>query len=417
MIAFKHQNESYDRNKTDKQKGMQMEQKRITWIDGLRGAASLFIVFHHFIMGYYPAAYKGAEGVPHLKEGVEAAFSQSLAGFFVTGDLWVSVFCLISGFVIAYQVFHMKDEKQLSKSLLKRYPRLMLPVFALSAVVYVMLHLNLFYNGPASMLSGSEWLAEFYQNKTTLYDLFFSSIVDTWIVGMSTLYSNAFWMLAELFAGSFMAYILAVMGRGMNKRMLYVYIGAVLLYLSINSRLTDFALGVLAAYIVERFGERIKSHEKACICVGILILTAALVFGAYPVGHEPDNAYRILNHLPDRLNPIYFYHMLAAALLVMGIWLLEPLGKALSLKPVLFLGKISYSLYLVHIPVIYSLSAWLLVRFMAKTGNYNFSAGLSFIISLPVMIFLAWLFHRFIERNCTKLINKTVAKLEEEVSH
>ena len=46
--------------------------------------------------------------------------------------------------------------------------------------------------------------------------------------------------------------------------MLYVYIGAVLLYLSINSRLTDFALGVLAAYIVERFGERIKSHEKAC---------------------------------------------------------------------------------------------------------------------------------------------------------
>lgn len=141
------------------------------------------------------------------------------------------------------------------------------------------------------------------------------------------------------------------------------------------------------------------------------------MFGAYPVGHEPDNAYRILNHLPDRLNPIYFYHMLAAALLVMGIWLLEPLGKALSLKPVLFLGKISYSLYLVHIPVIYSLSAWLLVRFMAKTGNYNFSAGLSFIISLPVMIFLAWLFHRFIERNCTKLINKTVAKLEEEVSN
>lgn len=393
-----------------------MEQKRITWIDGLRGAASLFIVFHHFIMGYYPAAYKGAEGLPHLQKGVEAAFSQSLPGFFVTGDLWVSVFCLISGFVIANQVFHMKDEKQFSRSLLKRYPRLMLPVFALSAVVYVMLHLNLFYNGPASLLSGSEWLAEFYQNKTTLYDLFFSSIVDTWIVGMSTLYSNAFWMLAELFAGSFMAYILAAMGRGMNKRMLYVYIGAVLLYLSTNSRLTDFALGVLAAYIIERFGERMKAHKKACVCAGILMLGTAFVLGAYPVGHEPDNAYRILNHLPDRLNPVYFYHMLAAALLIMGIWLLEPLGKALSGKPVLFLGKISYSLYLVHIPVIYSLSAWLLVRFMAGTGNYNLSAGLSFAISLPVMILLAWLFYRFIEKNCTRLINKAVDKLAEEES-
>lgn len=392
-----------------------MEQKRITWIDGLRGVASLFIVFHHFIMGYYPAAYKGAEGVPHLQEGVEAAFSQSLPGFFVTGDLWVSVFCLISGFVIAYQVFHMKEERQLSRSLLKRYPRLMLPVFALSAIVYVMLHLELFYNGPASLLSGSEWLAQFYQNKTTLYDLFFSSIVDTWIVGMSTLYSNAFWMLAELFAGSFMAYVLAAMGRGMNQRMLYVYIGAVLLYLSTNSRLTDFALGVLLAYIAEQFGERIESRKKVCICAGILLLAAAVVMGAYPVGHEPDNAYRILNHLPKRLNPVYFYHMLAAASLVAGIWFLKPLGKALSKKPVLFLGKISYSLYLVHIPILYSLTAWLLVRFMAKTGNYNLSAGLSFAISLVAILVSAWLFYRFIERNCTRLINRIADKLSEEV--
>ena len=391
-----------------------MGQKRITWIDGLRGAASLFIIFHHFIMGYYPAAYEGAGGVPHLRNGAEAAFSQSLPGFFVTGDLWVSVFCLISGFVIAYQVFHMKDEKQLSRSMLKRYPRLMLPVFALSAIVYVMLHLNLFYNGPASLLSGSEWLAQFYQNKTTLYDLFFSSIVDTWVVGMATLYSNAFWMLADLFAGSFMAYVLAAMGRGMNRKMLYVYIGAALMYLSANSRLADFALGVLAAYIVEQFGESIQSHKKICAVTGVLMLAAALIFGAYPVGHAPDNAYRILNHLPDRLNPVYFYHMLAAFFLIMGIWLLKPVGRALSLKPVLFLGKISYSLYLVHIPILYSLTARLLVTFMARTGKYNLSAGLSFSISLPVILLLAWLFYRVIEGNCTRIINLAVEKLEEK---
>ena len=57
MIALKHQNESYDRNKTDKQKGMQMEQKRITWIDGLRGAASLFIVFHRGMSAFRLVLY------------------------------------------------------------------------------------------------------------------------------------------------------------------------------------------------------------------------------------------------------------------------------------------------------------------------------------------------------------------------
>jgi peptidoglycan/LPS O-acetylase OafA/YrhL len=390
-----------------------MEKKRITWIDGLKGAASLFVVFHHFIMGYYPAAYQGAAAMTHLSGNLEINFAQSPLAFFTIGDLWVSVFCLVSGFVISYQVFHMTQTGQFSKSLLKRYPRLMLPVFALSAIVYVMLHLNLFWNGQAAMLSGSEWLAQFYQNKTTISDLLFSSIADTWIVGMATLYSNAFWMLADLFAGSFMAYILAAMGRGMNGRILYVYIGVALVYLSTNSRLTNFALGVLIAYIIERFGERIQIHKNIGVMVGGIMIITSVILGAYPVGCEPTNAYRFLNHLPDRLNPVYFYHMLAAALLVMGIYLFRPLAKLLSSRPFLFLGKISYSIYIIHIPVLFSLSAWLLTRLMAMTHHYNRSAGLVFIISMLVIVSLAWVFYQLVEKNSSKLIQWGVDKLTE----
>jgi peptidoglycan/LPS O-acetylase OafA/YrhL len=270
-----------------------MGKKRITWIDGLKGVASLFVVCHHFIMGYYPAAYQGAEAVTHFSGNLEIKFAQSPLAFFTIGDFWVSVFCLVSGLVISYQVMHMTQNRQFSKSLLKRYPRLMLPVFALSAIVYVMLHLNLFWNGPAAMLSGSEWLAQFYQNKTTISDLLLSSIADTWIVGMSTMYSNAFWMLADLFAGSFMAYILAAMGREMNNRILYVYIGVAVVYLSTNSRLTNFALGVLIAYIIERFGEKIQIYKNACIIAGGLMIFISVILGSYPVGCEPTNAYRL----------------------------------------------------------------------------------------------------------------------------
>lgn len=390
-----------------------METKRITWIDGLRGVASLFIVFHHFIMGYYPAAYQGAQALTHMEGGVEAEFSQSPLAFFAIGDLWVSVFCLVSGFVISYQVFHMTDEKQFSRSLLKRYPRLMLPVFALSAIVFVMLHLNLFFNTQAAALTGSEWLAQFYQDKTTLSDLIFSSIADTWIVGYSTLYSNAFWMLADLFGGSFMAYILAAMSKGMNRRVIFVYIGAALIYLSTNSRLTDFALGVLISYIVAQYGESIHKHKKGCVAAGLVMLVLSVVLGAYPVAYAPTNAYRFLNHLPDRLNPYYFYHMLASALLVMAIWLLNPLRKLLSAKPVRFLGKISYSIYLVHIPVLFSLSAWLLIKLTEATGEYNISAGIMFAISLGVILILAWLFYLLVEKNAERLINRAVDKLSE----
>ena len=346
-----------------------MEKKRIQWVDGLRGIASICIVLHHFIIGYYPAAYEGATAMRHLPGSVEADFSQSPLAFFVLGDFWVSVFCMVSGFVIASQVFAMKDGKQFSKSVIKRYPRLLIPVFALSVMVYIMLHLGLFYNVQAANITGSSWLGQFYQYETTLWDLFLSSFIDTWIFGMQTMYSNAFWMMAELFAGSFMAYLLAAMGKHTNKRILYVYIGIAVAYLSINSRLTDFVLGVLLAYVAIHYGQKIKQKRQLTMVLGLIFFVIAFIFGAYPQAHAPSNAYQLLNCLPDRLNPCYFYHMLAAMFLMMVIYLCEPLEWLMSTKPALFLGKISYAVYVVHIPILFSGSAWMFVKFTNITDT------------------------------------------------
>ncbi len=393
-----------------------MEQKRIKWIDGLRGIASICIVLHHFIIGYYPAAYEGATAMRHLPGSIEADFSQSPLSFFVVGDFWVSVFCMVSGFVIASQVFAMKDGKQFSKSVMKRYPRLMIPVFALSAIVYVMLHLGLFYNVQAANITGSSWLGQFYQYETTLWDLFFSSMIDTWIVGMETMYSNAFWMMAELFAGSFMAYLLAAMGKHANKRILYVYIGIALAYLSVNSRLTDFVLGVLLAYVALHYGEKICQRERIAWILGVVFVVIAVIFGAYPHTHEPTNAYQLLNCLPSRLNPCYFYHMLGAMFLVMGIYLCRPVKWLMSTRPALFLGKISYAVYVIHIPILFSLTAWMFVRFTNLTKDYNISAGLALVLSLLAIVLLGWVFWRLVERPSTKWIGKAVDKLTEDIT-
>lgn len=392
-----------------------MKSDRIVWVDGLRGVACLCVMLHHFIMGYYPAAYQGEAAPQHFSRNIELVFSQSPAGFLAAGDFWVSVFCMVSGFVIAYQVYRMKDEKAFSRSLLRRYPRLMIPVLVLSIIVFVMLQLDLFYNTQAAYMTGSTWLAQFYQNKTTLTDLFFASFVDTWLCGMTTLYSNAFWMLSELFAGSFMAYLLAAMGRGSNRRIVYVYIGIALAYLSVNSRLTTFVLGVLLAYVILHYGDRILSHKKACMILGIMFLVLAVFLGGYPQGCEPTNGYAVLNHLPDRLNPCYFYHMLAAMLLMISVFLLKPAALFLSAEPIQFLGKISYSIYIIHVPVLFSLSAWLLLQLADLTKDYNVAAGLTLVISVAVVIALGWLFYHLVEKPSVGWSNKLVEKLMEKI--
>lgn len=392
-----------------------MEQKRIAWMDGLKGLSCIFILLHHFIMGFYPAAYSGDYNLSHMRSQADVAFAQSPLAFFAIGDLWVSVFCMISGFVIAYQVFRMTQEGQLSKALLKRYPRLMLPVFFVSAFVFVMLQFGWFYNSQAAALTHSEWLDLFYHDKSGIIELFTDCLIDDWFVGLRTIYSNAFWMLKDLFLGSFVAYILAIMGKSLKKNLVFVYIFVCILYLSINSRMADFSFGVLLAFLFMQYGSLFEQKKKLFVPLGIVLLVVGFFLGAYPVAVEPTNGYRYLagigNFLYHRLTPYLFYHKLAVFALLLGIFMLHGLQKVLETKICLFLGKVSYAVYLIHIPVLFSLTALLFVKLYGVLLQYNLAALLALLISLVVIVALSWLFYHFIEKRCVRFTNWLVDKI------
>lgn len=391
-----------------------MEQKRILWIDGLRGMACLCIVLHHFVMGYVPGAYSGDVGVAHLSNGMERAFAQSPLSFFTIGDFWVTIFCMVSGFVIANQVYRMTSEEQLSKALFKRYPRLMLPVAAVSVLVFFMMQVGLFYNDVAAAQTGSEWLAMFYNEKASLRELFFGTVADTWFVGMQLTFSNAFWMLNELFIGSFVAYILAVIGKKQQTRMLYLYGFFTLVFLSMNSRYAAFSIGVALALVFAKWAELWLS-KKGSALIGVALMVVAVLLGAYPVGMVPTNAYRLLI-LPESspMGSYYFYHILGAACLMLGIGLCKPLIKALSLAPLQLLGKISYSVFLVHIPILFSLSAWIFVTVLSSGVGYSMAAGMTLLTSVAAVLLIGWLFYRFVEMPCQNLVHKLTQFFFEE---
>lgn len=441
---------------------MKEQKDRIGYIDGLRGLACIFVLLHHFILAFYPAAMSGNEAVKHMEGQTELWFSQSPLAFFVTGDLWVSVFCLVSGYVIAAKTFRMRDEREHAAFLIKRYPRLALPVFAVSVFVQIMLWTGAFWNLPASELTGSSWLSDFYVSRGGIGDLFFDSFVNTWFVGMTTRYSNAFWMLNQLFLGSFVAYLMAMAGRfqvakfregekdattpfgsdedgpsgeegpdqkenrtGMEKkgkkrqgydRILMVYIIATVLFFLANLRLGVFALGTVFAYLEAKRGKDRGEKEKADadasatktkkdLYIGLACLILAVLLGAYPSGREPSNLYRYPEMLTTRLNPIYFYHMCAAGLLFEGIRRERIAGRFLSLPCFRFLGKISYAVYLIHIPVLYSLSCLVMIKTHTVLG-YHLSSALALLTCLGCTLVLAWLFWRFFETNLDKALNR-----------
>ena len=85
------------------------------------------------------------------------------------------------------------------------------------------------------------------------------------------------------------------------------------------------------------------------------------------------------------------------------------ISSLLSLKPIRFIGEISYSIYLSHILVIYPVIYFLLKssKFYEYTSMLRFSIGL--IITLPLVLIISHILYRHIEMPCIK-VGKIVSK-------
>lgn len=120
----------------------------------------------------------------------------------------------------------------------------------------------------------------------------------------------------------------------------------------------------------------------------------------------------------------FFWYILGAVALMYYLVVHSPIWRErLVAHPVLpFFGTISSSLYLTHLPVIYTLTCWLFVHLEAQFQfEYHFAAGIvSLILSLPVIFAVAYIFWRSVEQPAIAYSNELAIRilgLSSEQSH
>src|SRR5207248_9186648 len=89
------------------------------------------------------------------------------------------------------------------------------------------------------------------------------------------------------------------------------------------------------------------------------------------------------------------YGALFFALLCLVIASENPVARILGWRPLVALGTMSYSLYLVHQPIIQLLALWLQVRRPDLSPTAVF---LALILFIPVILLLAWMLFVLVER-------------------
>jgi peptidoglycan/LPS O-acetylase OafA/YrhL len=70
------------------------------------------------------------------------------------------------------------------------------------------------------------------------------------------------------------------------------------------------------------------------------------------------------------------------------------------------MGRISYGVYLIHIPVLFSFGCWFFLLIFGYTGNYQLTSVIAFVVTMAVIILLAWAFNSLVEKNIGKILKK-----------
>jgi peptidoglycan/LPS O-acetylase OafA/YrhL len=326
---------------------------RFRFLDGLRGWAAVVVLFHHIFV----------DGLPANSFMADRIFWGNV--FFMNGTFAVCLFFVISGFSLSINYLQTGDERGLARMAAGRYLRLAIPIFAICAITYVLLVLNVI--PPASQRPSP--LDVFATFTPTIKGLLEFSLLKAFVS-----YSNAenydppLWTMFYEFLGSFMVFaVLAVLR---SWRLRTWVLGGLFIVLAVYGPF--FALFVAGILIADLF-RQIESSKSRDLG-GAMLCVAGLVLITLP-----------------KTGPHLMY-VAAPVCVTAGIALFAPARRLFENRLGDFLGWISFPLYLVQAAVIYSFS----VRGLDVLASFGLEPAaqrwIVDIATVPVAIFFAILF-------------------------
>ena len=312
--------------------------------DGLRGLAAVSVAISHSILAFFPAAFThyfpwvaGPEAIYGRVEHVLATPGLSVLW---SGSFAVSIFFVLSGYVLT-KSWGEKQDLAVARSLAaRRYFRLAGPVLGSALFAFSLMSLGLYYSPDVAKITSSAWLKGMWNVTPNFFEAVREGLFGAIFRGEVS-YNPVFWTMRIEFIGSLLilAYRCLTSSRGSQ------IVGATI-YLILTA---SIAPGEWIAYLAFLLGTHLNDMPTV---KRRSVLYALGLTGLYLGGADGSRLYAWLGYIPiEALTRNWLAGVLGATMLVYAV----KAGAASSIlrsRPVQFLGRISYSLYLVHLPIL-----------------------------------------------------------------
>ena len=352
---------------------------RLAYLDAIRGIAALAVVWGHLYLAFGVEYFR-----PIMRTPLHLFFDAYAA---------VTVFFVLSGYVLSvrYLSQNRMGEFSLWGFYIKRYCRIALPfltVFLLSYLAYVGFYQVFTDNDPVlSKWAQRHWSAE----KLALPPIEYIKSAAMVLPNTQFPFIPQAWTL-RIEMGMSLALPFMVLIACRSSWWLVIFTAIFVELLGLYVFATHFTLGILLAQHQENLVRWVRRHRINSLLT--------LVFGVMLLTYRWPPEFMAIKLSPKNLR---FVTGLGAFLVLLWVMASPRVQELLDWSFFQFLGRVSYSLYLVHFIVLLTAAQYSIhwANSIGITGSYSY--WLAFAVTIIGSLALAALCFRFVERPAISL--------------
>ena len=373
---------------------MYLQPKRIEFLDSIRGLAALAVLLEHSFIFTWPAIVGQVLKWPFINVAVD-------------GKAAVAMFFVLSGFVLARPYF-LSSDGQPHRNIyaptfyLRRFTRIWLPwfvVFGLSGLAQA----TLFRSWP-TIPPTNGWYANFWHHPLTAMNAIRQCLFREHDAGYQLLIQD--WSLGVELKASALLPILIFMSRKATPWSLLILSVLLTALIPTGHYYTSFIMGVLLARQANDLLPWLQ--PKPFRFKAGLLLAGITLYETHHIG------YNLLGGT-SAVKFLWLGTSLGCILILMAALASRRIQKALNLSPLIFLGRISYSVYLLQFMVILCLlPPWVYLLNGLGIHHNIWLFPLVLLGSVGMTVGLSTLSYRWIETPCIDLGHRLSKKWQEK---